>query len=180
MPTCMAAACVAATLLFAQWLGALSTLSYTSRSGAVVSLSATVARLRGMVESQPITVTWVRFDPSTGLVETCVATCTAMDSGFEIFTRIRDLAPPEGATRTSVHDTAIGLTYAQLLAKVHADASVAGKTLTTSHGDVVAVEVEDQYPPPARYDHGYRATIFDEYLLRDGVVVAHAIEGTEN
>lgn len=42
------------------------------------------------------------------------------------------------------------------------------------------LELADQDPPPSAYDHGFRATIFHAYALRDGIVVAHAYHFTEN
>ena len=93
----------------------------------------------------------------------------------------RDLKAPDGAARGQVREPSIGLTLAQLLKHLRKDPNFAGKTLLTGpRGDVLMVQATEQDPPPAVYDHGYQATTFDDYVLRNGVVVARGYTPTEN
>jgi hypothetical protein len=98
-----------------------------------------------------------------------------------IILSIRDLKAPDGATRGEVREPSIGLTLSQLLARLRKDPQFAGKTLLKGPGgEVLMVQATEEDPPPAVYDHGYQATTFDDYVLRNGVVVARGYTPTEN
>lgn len=163
------------------WPAALTALVFTSRSGASVSVERLVQYVAPPQPDEPHALTDIRADVRSGLVEACSAPCAHASQGFVLILSARDFPPPHGAIAASVHDTSIGLSYAALVREIHADTYLASKEIVrASNGDVVMVELADQDPPPSAYDHGFRATIFHAYALRDGIVVAHAYHFTEN
>ncbi len=123
------------------------------------------------------------FDSARGLVEVCFEQVPDQQAncGYRVVLLARDLAPPPSASAKSVTGSPLGLSYASLLAKLHADDHLARKNIVRgADGTVVFVSAEDEDPPPARYDHGPQSYLFQDYFLRDGIVVAYAYKATEN
>ena len=163
------------------WPPALTALVFTSKSGASVSVARLLQYVAPPEPDEPHAFTDIRTDDRSQLVEACSVPCRQAGSGFVLIVPARDFPPPRGATVATVHDTSIGLSYVALMRGIHADTYLASKeVIRASNGDVIMIELTDQDPPPSRYDHGWRATIYNAYALRDGVVVAHAYHYTEN
>ena len=148
--------------------------------------STTLAAIAGLVRPDHGRVALgddVWFDSARGLVEVCFEQVPDQQAncGYRVVLLARDLAPPPSASAKSVTGSPLGLSYASLLAKLHADDHLARKNIVRgADGTVVFVSAEDEDPPPARYDHGPQSYLFQEYFLRDGIVVAYAYKATEN
>lgn len=163
------------------WPAALTALVFTSRSGASISAERLLQYVAPPQPDEPHALTDMRTDVSSGLVEACSAPCAHAGQGVVLILSARDFPPPHGAIAGSVHDASIGLPYVALLREIHSHTYLASKEIVrASNGDAIMVELADQDPPPSAYDHGFRATIFHAYALRDGIVVAHAYHFTEN
>jgi hypothetical protein len=73
------------------------------------------------------------------------------------------------------------MTVAALLASFRRDANFVGKNIVKdATGAVYLIAATDQDPPPGKYDHGLQATFENEYVVRDGVVVARIALFSEN
>lgn len=173
-----AAAPSTASSAYRDWSQALRSLTFTSKSGAAVSGGRLLGALPAWT-AQPV-ATSVVVDPASGLIRGCFGPCNRMGNRVIILSS-RDLKAPDGAVRGQVREPSIGLTLSQLLERLRKDPHFAGKTLLTGPGgEVVMVQATEQDPAPAVYDHGYQATTFDDYVLRNGVVVARGYTPTEN
>ena len=163
----------------AQWLKSLFATSYTSRSGASISLASV---LQGDpyrdAQAAAAEAPSISFDEARGLVRVDLG---GRNRGLTLVVRAKDVPAPPAAVRAKIDGGPIGLTYAALLAKFHADPNLASKNIETGQGGaVVLVTAMDEDPPPSRYDHGYQSYLFQEYVVRDGVVVAYAWRHAEN
>jgi hypothetical protein len=163
---------------YRDWSEALRRLTLASKLGASVSAGRLLGALPAWT-AQPV-ATVVVVDPASGLIRACFGPCNRMGNRVIILSG-RDLKAPDGAARGQVREPSIGLTLSQLLARLRKNPNFAGKTLLTGPGgEVLMVQATEQDPPPAVYDHGLQATTFDDYVVRNGVVVARGYTLTEN
>ncbi len=165
------------------WAAELVALRFVSKSGASVALARAFKDFASTRAAGPPVPSAMWFDSARGLVEVCFEQVPDQQAncGYRVVLLARDLAPPPSASAKSVTGSPLGLSYASLLAKLHADDHLARKNIVRgADGTVVFVSAEDEDPPPARYDHGPQSYLFQDYFLRDGIVVAYAYKATEN
>jgi hypothetical protein len=169
---------IAALALVAQsWAAQFAGVTYASQSGDTVSLARATGAFKGNDADASPTV-W--SDTARGLLDVCFEP-SGLSCGYDIVVRAADVPAPPETTPKTIANSPIGLTLAQLLARVRADPDFSGKTLVAGpNGSVVLVAAENQDPPPQRYNHGYQTTTRYLYFMRDGIVAAYAYKATEN
>jgi hypothetical protein len=161
----------AATSALTQWLHDLRNVSYTSQTGASISLSTLIDRFPYKIANAPATIS---FDRVRALID-------VEWSGFHLLVPASDVPAPPSPTPEAVKSSPIGLAYNALLAQFHADKNLASKNLVTgTGGTIVLITAMDEDPGAGSYDHGPQGFFYREYVMRDGVVVAYAWRQFEN
>ncbi len=115
------------------------------------------------------------LDAKRGLLKICFvfAPCGSSET-YTAVVRIADVPAPPASVAGSIDDPTVGMTLPALLARFRRDPNFVAKNIVKdATGAVYFITSSDQDPPPGKYDHGFRATFESDYIVRDGVVVAH-------
>jgi hypothetical protein len=173
-----------ASAVMQAWFAQLRGTAYVAASGhrllfgsALGPLESVVGTLR-IAEYEPGIVR----DGKRGLVKMCfvVAPC-GTHAEYTAVVRARDVPAPPAFVAGAIDDPTIGLTVAALFARFRADPNFVGKNIAKdARGAAYFITSYDQDPPPARYDHGYRARFENDYVISDDRVVAHIFAFEEN
>jgi hypothetical protein len=166
------------------WIANLRRTAYIGRSGHRVLFGSALTTMLKYTQRQPIDAyePGIVRDAKRGLLKICFvhAPCGSNES-YAAVVRAADVPAPPASVEGAIDDPTIGMTLPALLASFRRDPNFVGKNVAKdATGAVYLVTSRDQDPPPSRYDHGSLATFDNDYIVRDGIVVAHVGVASEN